>query len=233
MSRQDPDLAHRLLARAALIRVGGLALTVIVVSAVAYRMGWLDYRHSLQHIEHIRQSHSLIGFTVGLVIVFAIGTAAGLPAMPFTVAAGVMFGAQLGALLSWIASMLGAAIGYWVARTIGHDEVLKLSKRIDRIDRAVEQSRDFSGMLTLRLIPVLPIGTVNFIGGLARAPFATYMTATGIGIAPSLFIYAYFADRLIEGAGGDRRQALGSLLIASALLIVLALAPKLVNRPTS
>ena len=203
------------------------------MTTVAYRLGWLDYRHSLQHIEHLRQSHSLLGFTIGLVVVFGIGTAAGLPALPFSVVAGALFGASLGALLSWLGGMLGAVVGYWVARTVGHEEVLRLSKRIARIDRAVEESRDFGGMLALRLIPVLPIGTVNFIGGLARAPFGVYLVATGIGIAPSLFIYAYFADKLVEGAAGGRREALTSLIIASALLIVLALAPKLIDRPSS
>jgi uncharacterized membrane protein YdjX (TVP38/TMEM64 family) len=214
--------------RSALWRIGGLAALVIAVTIVAHRLGWLDYQHTLLHVENIRRKHSLIAFIAGTIVVFGLGTAIGLPGLPFTVVAGVLFGTMLGTLLSWVGALLGATVGYWVARTIGHKEVLKLSKRVRRVDRAVEESRDFPGMLTLRLIPVLPIGTVNFVGGLARAPFWKYLAATAIGTLPSLFIYCYFADRLVEGVGS--RQALSSLIIASTLLIVLTLAPKLVNR---
>jgi uncharacterized membrane protein YdjX (TVP38/TMEM64 family) len=94
----------------------------------------------------------------------------------------------------------------------------------------VADARDFSGMLGLRLIPVLPLGTVNFVAGLARAPFATYMLATAIGIVPATTIYCYFADSLVEGVGHGRSDALRSLIIASVLLILLALTPKFVNR---
>jgi uncharacterized membrane protein YdjX (TVP38/TMEM64 family) len=228
MGSGDTPIKSHTKARSALWRVGGLALLLIAVTVAAHRFGWLDYQHALKHIENIRRSHSIVAFIAGTIVVFGLGTALGLPGLPFTVVAGVLFGTMLGTLLSWLGALLGATIGYWVARTVGHKEVLKLSKRVRRVDRAVEESRDFAGMLTLRLIPVLPIGTVNFVGGLARAPFWKYLVATAIGTLPSLIIYCYFADRLVEGVGS--RQAVSSLIIASTLLIVLALAPRLVNR---
>jgi uncharacterized membrane protein YdjX (TVP38/TMEM64 family) len=85
-------------------------------------------------------------------------------------------------------------------------------------------------MLRLRLLPVLPIGVVNFVGGLARAPFASYMGATAIGVIPSTLIYTYFADSLIEGVAGGRSTAMRSMILASVLLIGITLAPRLVGR---
>src|SRR5437899_13007369 len=99
-----PDTVHTTrppAIRSALIRIGGLALIILIVSIAGYEFGWLDYQHSLQHVERIRQSHSVFAFTVGLVVVFGLGTALGLPAMPFTVLAGVLFGTALGAPLRW------------------------------------------------------------------------------------------------------------------------------------
>jgi uncharacterized membrane protein YdjX (TVP38/TMEM64 family) len=52
------------------------------------------------------------------------------------------------------------------------------------------------------------------------------MVATGIGIAPAILIYSYFADSLLEGVGGGRSDAKVSLAIASVLLIVLSLTPR-------
>lgn len=216
--------------RTALVRVGALVALLVVASVVAYRMGWFDYQHTLQHIQHVRQAHSLVLFTTGFVVVFGLGASIGFPALPFTVAAGVLFGTVLGGVLSWLGAMIGASCGYWIARTVGHREVLRWVQRYKRASGAIEQARDFTGMLRLRLIPVLPLGIVNFVGGLARAPFGAYLAATGIGIAPSLFIYSYFADSLVEGVGSGRKNATTSLIIASVLLILLSLIPKLVAR---
>jgi uncharacterized membrane protein YdjX (TVP38/TMEM64 family) len=156
--------------------------------------------------------------------------AVGFPGLPFVVAAGGLFGTQLGSALGWAASMLGAVAGYWIARTIGHDVVLRWVSRFPRVNAAISEGRDFAGMLRLRLIPVLPIGAVNFVAGLSRAPFWPYMAAAALGTVPATVIYAYFADSLLEGVGNGRHEALKSLIIASVLLLALTLTPTITRR---
>lgn len=216
--------------RAALVRIGSLLALLVVASLIAYKLGWFDYKDTLRHVQRLRMSHGIVGFTIGFVVVYGLGTAVGMPGLPFTVAAGVLFGTLLGTVLSWAGSMLSAALGYWVARTVGHDVVVRWLKRFQRADAAVADARDFAGMLRLRLVPVLPLGTVNFVGGLARAPFVPYLAATAIGIIPATAIYCYFADSLLEGVGNGRSAAMRSLAVASVLLILISLAPKLFNR---
>jgi uncharacterized membrane protein YdjX (TVP38/TMEM64 family) len=217
--------------RAALIRIGGLVLFLAVGLLIGYRLGWLDSHHAFEHIRRLRESHSLLAFVIGFVLIYGIGTMLGLPGLPFTVAAGAIFGTLLGSALSWIGAMIGATCGYFLARTVGRNVVARWLKRFRRADAAVAQARDFSGMLRLRLIPVFPIGVVNFVGGLARAPFGRYIAATAIGIIPSTLIYNYFADSLLEGVGGGAKgDAIKSLVLASALLVLLSLAPKWINR---
>ncbi|HEY5060269.1 MAG TPA: TVP38/TMEM64 family protein [Gemmatimonadaceae bacterium] len=216
--------------RAALVRIGGLALLLVTASLIGYKLGWFDYRHTLEHVARLRKSYSFLGFVIVFVAVFGVGTSLGIPALPFTVAAGALFGTLLGAALSWTGAMLGAASGYWIARTIGHNVVVRWLKRYKRADAAVAGAADFAGMLRLRLIPMLPLGIANFVGGLARVPFAQYMAATAIGTVPSLVIYAYFADSLLEGIGSGRADAMRSMIIASILLILLSLVPKIFGR---
>jgi uncharacterized membrane protein YdjX (TVP38/TMEM64 family) len=216
--------------RAALIRIGTLVALLAAASVIGYKLGWFDYRDTLEHVERLRRGHSVVVFAAGFVVIYGLGTSVGFPGLPFTVAAGALFGTMLGSALAWAGALIGATIGYWIARTIGHDVVVRWLKRYKRADAAVSDARDFAGMLRLRLIPVLPLGTVNFVGGLARAPFPSYLLATAIGIVPSTVIYTYFADSLLEGVGGGRTDALRSLIIASTLLILLSLAPRYVNR---
>lgn len=214
----------------ALIRVGALAFLLIVVALVAYDRGWFDVRHTLEHFERLRRSYNVVAFSIAFVVVVGLGTAAGAPGLPFIVAAGALFGTLFGSILSWGGAMIGATAGYWLARTIGRGVVARWLQRFKRTRGAAESARDFRGMLRLRLIAILPLGIVNFIGGLARTPFAPYMAATGIGIIPSIVIYCYFADSLVEGVGKGRSDALVSLVVASVLLIGVSLAPKWLAR---
>ncbi|HTE45584.1 MAG TPA: TVP38/TMEM64 family protein [Gemmatimonadaceae bacterium] len=216
--------------RAALVRIGALVLVLAVASLVGYELGWFDYRHTFQHVARIRRSHTFVEFVIGFVLIYGLGTSLGVPGLPFTVVSGALFGTTLGSALSWCGALIGAAGGYWIARTVGHKVVTRWLERFKRVDAAVEQARDFTGMLRLRLIPVFPLGIMNFIGGLARAPFGSYLAATAIGVIPSTVIYTYFADSLLEGVGSGRREALQSLIIATVLLIIASLAPRMFDR---
>lgn len=216
--------------RSALVRIGGLVAVLVLASFIGYKLGWFDYRHTLLHVARLRRSYGLGPFTIGFIVVYGLGAAVGMPALPFTVAAGVLFGMLLGSVLSWAGALVAAAIGYWTANRVARDVVLRWIRRYKRADAAVEDSRDFDGMLRLRLLPVIPLGVVNFVGGLARAPFWPYMAATAIGVIPATLIYCYFADSLLEGVGSGRAGALVSLGVSSALLILLSLAPRLMRR---
>jgi uncharacterized membrane protein YdjX (TVP38/TMEM64 family) len=220
----------RVSTRAALLRIGVLAFVLVVAALLGYKRGWFDPRHTLEHLARLRKSYDVADFSIAFVVTVGLGTAAGAPGLPFIVAGGALFGTVLGAVLGWIGSMVGAAGGYWLARTVGRGVVVNWLRRFQRAKGAADAARDFHGMLRLRLIAILPLGIVNFIGGLARTPFASYMAATGIGIIPSILIYCYFADSLLERVGNGRSDALVSLIIASVLLIALSLAPKWMAR---
>jgi uncharacterized membrane protein YdjX (TVP38/TMEM64 family) len=223
-------MTRRVSTRAALLRIGILALFLIAAAVIGYERGWFDPRHTLEHLARLRKSYNVVGFSLAFVITVALGTAAGAPGLPFVVAGGALFGTVLGSILSWCGAMIGAVAGYWLARTIGRSVVLNWLGRFKRAKGAADAARDFRGMLRLRLIAFLPLGIANFVGGLARTPFVSYVTATGIGIVPSILIYTYFADSLLEGVGSGRSDALVSLAVASVLLIAISLAPKWLAR---
>jgi uncharacterized membrane protein YdjX (TVP38/TMEM64 family) len=205
------------------------ATLILIAALVAMRLGWFDARRTLDGIRHLRETRDTFAFAVLFILIYSAFTAFSIPGTPFTIAAGAIFGALPGAFLAWIGAMISAALGYWIARRMGYDAAMRWMRNSCRIKRAMVQSRDFGGMLQLRLLPFLPLGVVNFVGGLARAPFSSYMVATAIGSIPSLFLFSYFADALVATGSGARRTALSSILLASFLLMGVALAPKLLR----
>ena len=202
---------------------------ILVVALLAMRLGWFDARRTLDVIRHLRETRDTVAFAVLFVLIYSLFTAFGIPGTPFTIAAGAIFGAFSGAMLAWVGAMVSAALGYWIARRMGYDAAMRLVRNSCRIKRAMIQARDISGMLRLRLLPFLPLGVVNFVGGLARAPFLSYLAATAIGSLPSLFLFSYFADALVAPEAGARRAALSSILLASFLLLGAALAPRVLR----
>ena len=212
--------------RVVVLRIAGLALILAIASFGAYALGLFDYRHVTEHIAALRRSDTTPLFRVLFILVYAGLTSVGVPALPLTVAAGVLFGATPGTAFSWVGATLGAAIGYVIARTVAHDTVLRWIKRRRRLVDVIDDTTDFRGMLRLRLIPVLPVGAVSFAAGLAKAPFAPYLAATAVGLLPATIVYSYFADRLVAGLSGGESNALVIVLIASAVLIALSLLPR-------
>lgn len=164
------------------------------------------------------------------VAAYAIGTALALPGSVLTIAGGAIFGFRLGALLNWSGAMLGATLAYLLARALGADALRRLlGHRADRL-QALAGAHGFWAVLRLRLIPVVPFNLLNFAAGLARVPLRDYVAGTALGLVPATLVYTYFADALLAGAAGARRDALVRLLVAGGVLVALSLVPMLARR---
>lgn len=161
---------------------------------------------------------------------YALATALALPGSVLTIAGGAIFGFRLGVLLNWTGALLGATLAYLLARALGADALRRvLGGRADRLE-ALAGSHGFGTVLRLRLIPVVPFNLLNFAAGLARVPLRDYLLGTALGLIPGTVVYTWFADALLAGAAGARRDALVRLAIAGAVLILLSFAPALARR---
>jgi uncharacterized membrane protein YdjX (TVP38/TMEM64 family) len=121
-----------------------------------------------------------------------------LPPVPrtiFTVAAGLLFGAETGVVLAVTATALTAAVAFWLVRLTGgalveryadRGPVLWTRRRLDR-----------SGLLavtSLRLIPALPFCVLNYAAGLSGVRFTPYLLGTVLGTAPGTVALVILGD---------------------------------------
>src|SRR5678815_5971480 len=72
MVRRFTGIADPPRTQAAVIRIAGLAVLLLVGSYIGYRLGWFNYRHTVQHLDRIRQSHSVWAFAIVFVVVYAL-----------------------------------------------------------------------------------------------------------------------------------------------------------------
>ncbi len=214
----------------ALLRLGILALVLVAAGYGASRAGLLDLRDSAALLAAIERAREVPYIHVVFVLVYIVVATFGLPATPFTLAGGILFGTALGSGLNWLGATVGATGTYLLARTLGGDALRKLlGGQAARLDLLAGE-RGFSTLFRLRLLPVIPFNALSFTAALSGIPIRPYVAATGLGILPGTIIYTYFAGSLVGGVSGASSTARTNLIIASVLLLALSFLPSMVQR---
>lgn len=174
-------------------------------------------------------AHRLITVACFMAI-YIVQTALSLPgAAILSLAAGAVFGSVMGTLYANVAATLGATLAFLVARYLLRDAVLnKFGGKLEGMNRELE-TRGFSYLLFLRLVPVFPFFLINLAAGLTRLPLRTFFLGTMLGIIPGGFVYVNAGASLatidtLSGIASPR--VLGSF----ALLGLFALVPVLYNK---
>ncbi len=146
-----------------------------------------------------------------------------LPAAPFTVGAGLIYGLW-GFPLALGSATLGASLAFLVSRHLVRGRVARLIATrpgLRAIDRAVAEE-GWRVVALLRLSPLVPFNLQNYACGASSIGFWPYVAATGAGIAPGCLLYVYLgvAGRAASG-GGAARWALVALGLAASVAVTL------------
>jgi uncharacterized membrane protein YdjX (TVP38/TMEM64 family) len=122
-----------------------------------------------------------------------------LPAIIFQVASGLAFGPAWGLLYVLLADVLGAAIGFVLARRWG----LPLLRRWLKPEHLASAERlaarlDWKGIILLRLLPGPAYPLVSFAAGLSPLSLRRYVLASFTGVLPSLALLVLAGDIATE-----------------------------------
>jgi uncharacterized membrane protein YdjX (TVP38/TMEM64 family) len=160
--------------------------------------------------------------------IFAIACLFAIPASLFVLSAGLIWGWLIGGTWSLIGGMFGAVASFYAGRFIGEG----LLARFGRVGRFVARQVDHAGfhsLLVLRFVPGLPFAALNYGAGVCGVRLLDFILATLLGMAPSVYIFAYCADALFNGTMSEG-GAIVRLMIAAVLLISLVMVTKSLTR---
>lgn len=116
-----------------------------------------------------------------------------LPGGVLSIGGGFFFGLWWGFLIVLIGNVTGAAISFFIGRTIGRrwlERRLEKSRRLHALEPAMERE-GWKLILLSQLHPLFPSSLMNYLYGLTKIRFRTCMVWIAIGQAPGLFLYAY------------------------------------------
>lgn len=154
----------------------------------------------------------------------------GVPVTPLVVAGGLVFGVVWGAIYNFLGTLLGAATTYGLGRLLGREFVSHLlGGRLRRVERFFARTR-FWTVVRIRFVPI-PFPLVNYGAALSGVPAPLFLGATALGLAPSIFLFTYFAALLIRAAAeGERRgPVVAQAAIAFGLVFLLTFLPKVLE----
>jgi uncharacterized membrane protein YdjX (TVP38/TMEM64 family) len=212
------------------LRVGlpVLALTIFIV--VAWRHGYFDLKNPQKLDAAAQRAQDIPWLAPIFIAVYASLAMLAAPVSPLAYGAGAVFGVARGTLYVMIASLIGAAAGYFLSRSAWSGVARRLLGKFHDKLRDLRHGSVFLVTLRTQLLPIVPFGIFNYAAGVGHLPFWRYLAGTAIGILPGTIAAVYVGDRLMAGISGSDKRAFLVAGIVVAALFALSFAPTLVNK---
>lgn len=138
-----------------------------------------------------------------LIGVFIISAFIGVPQWALIGASVIAFGPVMGAVYSWLATMISAAVDFWVGRLLGEKHLARLRRPwVQRFIARLKKS-GFWVSFGVRLVPSGPFVLVNMAAGMSGMKFINYFGGTALGILPKIIAIAFLGQSLMAALSGD------------------------------
>jgi uncharacterized membrane protein YdjX (TVP38/TMEM64 family) len=167
-------------------------------------------------------------------ILFALCNLVLLPGGVLCIGSGFFFGLWWGFFLVLIGNTIAAAIAFSVSRSFGQGWInrkIARSETLQSIQPGVERE-GWKIIFLSQLHPLFPTSLLNYIYGLTKIRFGTYMLWATLGRIPGLFLYVYVGTlsqlelRVAKGANHPKIVEYwtwgGALILTLLLLVVLS-----------
>ncbi|MFI0961821.1 TVP38/TMEM64 family protein [Streptomyces sp. NPDC021080] len=193
-----------------------LSLLVVLLAAAASSVLLFDPQRLLAD----GWPPQLGGAAAALVFTVAYGlcTVAFVPRPLLNLAAGAVFGSQLGLGTALVGTVLGAGAAFGLGRLLGQDALRPLlrARWLKAADGQLSR-HGFRSMMVARLFPGVPFWAANYCAAVSRMGWLPFLVATALGSIPNTAAYA------VAGARASSPTS-PAFLIAMALITVPALA---------
>ncbi len=157
---------------------------------------------------------------VAFVAAYALLTVALVPGTIPSLAAGALFGPVWGSVLVIAGATVGAVGAFEVARRIGRQRTRRLvGERVLRADAWV-QRRGVSGVIGLRLLPVVPFNALNYAFGLSSVRRRDHAIGTAVGIVPGSVAFVALGDSIADPGSVGFMASLGAVAVLVAASVV-------------
>lgn len=184
---------HRLLA--------GIIISVIVIAIIiaTYLIPGIDKFSSPTYVREFLLNLGWIGYFVYIFLVIA-SIPLPVPSTPIVFAGGYVYGTLVGSILAVIATVLGAAISFYMVRKLGEPvlEMLMDKRHLDHFSHLFKK-RGVSIALISYIVPIFPADIVGLLMGLTKIRFHTFLAVVIVGSIPRSYVLNALGSDLYTG----------------------------------
>ncbi|MER5951449.1 TVP38/TMEM64 family protein [Streptomyces sp. NPDC001904] len=197
-----------------------LSLLMVLLAAAAACVLLFEPQRLLQDgwPRQLTGAFAVVAFTVA----YGLCTVAFVPRPLLNLAAGALFGSQLGLLGAIGGTVVGAGVAFGLGRVLGQDALRPLlrGRWLKAADGQLSR-HGFRSMLAARLFPGVPFWAANYCASVSRMRWAPFLLATALGSIPNTAAY------VVAGARASAPTS-PAFLIAMGFIAVTGLAGALV-----
>jgi uncharacterized membrane protein YdjX (TVP38/TMEM64 family) len=170
-----------------------IAIGIALMPFFGLLLEHLESEYISQLIEAILPTSHGVGlatFVASLVIQVLIAASGIMPASLLAVAAGAIYGVEVGFLLAALCTLAGAMLSLWLSRSLFRPAVARLLPEypvLHNIEELVSQD-GWKLVCLLRLSPLMPFAATSFALGFSSVKRGPYLIGTLFSL-PSLFGY--------------------------------------------
>mgnify|MGYP006288891003 CR=1 FL=1 len=149
-------------------------------------------------------------------------------------AAGLVFGPVWGTLLAIFSATVSGLVPFTLARRLGQEwvEAKLQGKKLESLYKKAEGQGAFLFVLTMRLIPIIPWEIQNYIAGLTKTSYPTFMLATALGIIPGTFSLVFLGSAASDPGSWQFWLAIGLTVTMMGLPVLITVLRKKKNPQT-
>ncbi|UXY26235.1 TVP38/TMEM64 family protein [Streptomyces sp. HUAS TT20] len=161
--------------------------------------------------------------TVVFAAAYGLCTVAFVPRPLLNLAAGALFGSQLGLGSALAGTVLGAGVAFGLGRVLGQDALRPLlrGRWLKAADGQLSR-HGFRSMMAARLFPGVPFWAANYCASVSRMGWLPFLLATALGSVPNTAAYAVAGARASAPTSPAFLLAMASIAVPALVGAVVA-----------
>ncbi len=205
-----------------------LISTLMLIATVIFLIQYFDLTQyinlaSMRNLKARLEGFGILGLLV-FVGLYAVAYFLLIPILPLAILSGLLFGPLMGTVWVSTGSILGAAAAFLVTRYVARDTVetwAEKSPQFKKIATGVEK-HGWKILLLTRMVPIIPLSWQNFVYGLTKIKFSTYILISWLCIIPWAIAFTFIGGAFVaNGAISLKNFAYLGISIVFILLFFL------------
>lgn len=139
------------------------------------------------------------------------------------------FGSIIGFIISWIFTVLGCMMSYYLFKSAVSEKRLSKFKENNTLKKVINviENMSFTSLVTLIAIPFTPAFAVNIAAGICRVPKRKFLLALMLGKISLVYFWGFVGVGLIESLKNPSKLIGVVILIVIVYIISYILSKKL------